>query len=100
MKNMIQVGNEAQNSEVTLKAIAEALTEVLKAGAESHSEQETIRAAIKAVGDIAQVNGVAITGCNFTTAPEKNPASAISVPTEPKNPDTSDSEDEELEDQG
>lgn len=74
MKNMIHVGNEPQNSATTLKAIAEALAMVLKAGAESHTEQETIRAAIKAVGDIAQVHSVNISNNSFIGSTVSDPA--------------------------
>lgn len=67
MKSMINVGNDINNNEVTIAALAEALVSVIKAGAETRTEQETIRTALKAVGEIAQVSGVTITNSTFST---------------------------------
>lgn len=86
MKSLFNIGNEVTKNDTTVAASAEAITKILKVGADTRTEQQTIREAIKAIGELSPVNNVNVNGSTFigSQTPDK--------PTEPPKDDPKDDE--------
>lgn len=60
--------------EGAFEEIADAVAVILWSGHESHADQETIRAALTLVKDIARVENVSVTNSTFTNNPPSEAA--------------------------
>ena len=70
MENMIQVGH----SKEVVDAIGDKVIELLKVSFETHMEQKTIRAALRAVSSsLGDISNTAISGCTFTQEADNKP---------------------------
>lgn len=77
MKSMINIGNEIIKNDTTVMAVANAVAIILKSGAENHSEQETIRTALKLISEVGEVKNVNVTNSSFVNG---QPAPSCATP--------------------